>query len=136
MKNILIILFIIPARLWSQEINQKDLDAFVTTTIQKLNIAGASVLVSQHGKPILNQGYGFADLSHDVPTTPETTYFLVGPGGFILSACILQIIEQGKISLDDDVSKYLPDFPLQGHAVKIRHLLSACRQGAMARPNP
>ena len=126
MKKILIILLtLIPIKHWAQEIDQKDLDAFVNTTIQKLKIAGASVLVANHGKLILNKGYGFADLSHDVVATSETTYFLVGPGGFILSTCILQLIEQGRLSLNDDVSKYLPDFPLQGHPVKVSHLLSS-----------
>ena len=127
MKKILVILFALAftTETRAQEIDHKDLDAFVSTTIQKLNIAGASVLITQKGKQVLNKGYGFADLSHDVPATPETTYFLVGPGGFILSACILQLIEQGKLSLEDDVSKYLPDFPLQGHPVKVKHLMSS-----------
>ena len=127
MKKILVILFALAftTETRAQEIDHKDLDAFVSNTIQKLNIAGASVLITQKGKQVLNKGYGFADLSHDVPATPETTYFLVGPGGFILSACILQLIEQGKLSLEDDVSKYLPDFPLQGHPVKVKHLMSS-----------
>ena len=130
MKKITQLLFIssitlIPVILVAQEIDPTSLDAFVTSTIQKMNIAGASVLVAQQGKIVLNKGYGFADLSHNVPATPETTYFLVGPGGILLSASILQLIEQGKISLDDDASTYLPDFPWQGHRVKIRHLLSS-----------
>ena len=81
MKKILVILFALAftTETRAQEIDHKDLDAFVSTTIQKLNIAGASVLVAQKGKQLLNRGYGFADLSHDVPATPETTYFLVGP---------------------------------------------------------
>ncbi len=109
----------------SQLLAQSTLDAFVESKIRNLNIAGASVLVTQQGKTLLNKGYGFADLSHGVKTTPETTYFLVGPGGFILSASIMQLVEQGKISLDDELSKYLPDFPLQGRKVTIRHLITS-----------
>ena len=104
---------------------QSTLDSFVESKIRNLNIAGASVLVTQQGKTLLNKGYGYADLSHGVKTTPETTYFLVGPGGFILSASIMQLVEQGKISLDDELSKYLPDFPLQGRKVTIRHLITS-----------
>ncbi len=127
MTKIITLLFIalLPIKIFAQEADTKDLDAFVATTVQKLNIAGASVLVKQNGKIVLNKGYGMADLSHNVATGPETTYFLVGPGMFILSACMLQLIEQGKISLDDGVEKYLPEFPLQGRKVKIRHLMNS-----------
>jgi CubicO group peptidase (beta-lactamase class C family) len=121
----LILITLIPFRIFAQEISASELDDFTNSTFKKLNIAGASVLVKQNGKILLNRGYGMADLSHDVPAGPETTYFLVGPGMFILSACMLQLIEQGKISLDDGVEKYLPEFPLQGHKVKIRHLMNS-----------
>ncbi len=127
MKSIGALLFVLSLslRIFGQEISASELDDFTYATFKKLNIAGASVLVKQNGKIILNKGYGMADLSHDVPTTPETKYFLVGPGMFMLSACVLQQIEQGKISLDDGVEKYLPEFPLQGRKVKIRHLLNS-----------
>ena len=125
-KVIYTVLFLTAARITSaQEIDPVNLDAFVTTTFQNLNIAGASVLVTQKGKIMLNKGYGFADLSHNVPASSGTKYFLVGPGGMLLSAAILQLIEQGKISLDDEASKYLPNFPWQSRPVKIRHLLNS-----------
>ena len=97
MKSIFTLLLIFPLSLVinAQDITASELDDFTYTTFKRLNIAGASVLVKQNGKIILNKGYGMADLSHDVPATPETKYFLVGPGMFMLSACILQQIEQG-----------------------------------------
>lgn len=125
MKNLLLFILIFFSIQSIAQINQGDLDAFVEAKVKTLNIAGASVLVTQQGKTLLNKGYGFADLSHNVKTTPETTYFLVGPGGFILSASIMQLVEQGKISLDDEISKYLPDFPLQGRKVTVRHLITS-----------
>jgi D-alanyl-D-alanine carboxypeptidase len=122
MKNILTLLLTL---VLLQSTAQTDLDKFVQEKVNSLNIAGASVLVTQQGKTLLSKGYGFADLSHDVKTTPETTYFLVGPGGFILSASVMQLAEQGKLSLDDELSKYLPDFPLQGRKITIRHLITS-----------
>lgn len=124
------ILFLVFTCLWitssqAQTIESSSLDAFTSSLVNDYHIAGASVLVVQQGKVLLKKGYGMADLSFQVPTKPETQYFLVGPGGFILSACILQLIEQGKINLDDEASKYLPDYPWQSRRVLIRHLMNS-----------
>src|SRR3982751_5731817 len=107
MKKHFVIALILSSMSATCQVNMNDLDTFVENKIKNLNIAGASVLVTQQGKTLLNKGYGFADLSHNVKTKPETTYFLVGPGGFILSASVMQLVERQKISLDDELSKYL-----------------------------
>ncbi len=125
MKKFLVVISLFVCIHSIAQVTSDELDTFVETKFKGLNIAGASVLVTVQGKTLLNKGYGYADLSHSVKTTPETTYFLVGPGGFILSASIMQLVEQGKISLDDELSKYLPDFPLQGRKVTVRHLITS-----------
>ncbi len=126
MKTLIpILLFVVtPLGAVSQSVSP-DLDRWIATMVKDHGIAGASVFVSEKGKVVLNKGYGFADLSFNVPASAETKYFLVGPGGMILSACILQLIEAGKLGLDDEASSYLPEYPWQGRHVLIRHLLNS-----------
>ncbi len=92
--------------------------------ITRERVAGASVLVARDGKVILHKGYGVADLGLDAPAKDETVYHVVGPMLPFTGIAVLQLVERGKLSLDDDISKYIPEFPLQGHHVSIRQLLN------------
>ncbi|RXM18210.1 class A beta-lactamase-related serine hydrolase, partial [Citrobacter sp. AAK_AS5] len=73
---------------------------------------------------LVAKGYGLADAEFDVPANPETMFRIGSVTKQFTAAAILRLVEQGKLSLDDDLSKYVPDFPLQGHAVTIRQLLN------------
>ena len=103
---------------------QPDLDAIVKQVIAEEHVVGASVLVARGDQILLHQGYGFADLGLEVPTKAETVYHIVGPMLPFTGIAVMQQVERGKLSLDDDISKYIPEFPLQGHHVTIRQLLN------------
>ena len=100
-------------------------DSLVKELAPKLNAAGASVLITQKGKVLLDKGYGYAHLGFKVPATSDTKYFMIVPGTIMLSAAVLQQVERGNISLDDDMQKYLPEFPTHGKKITIRQLLSS-----------
>src|SRR5262249_10831879 len=68
--------------------------------------------------------YGFADLELDAPSKPDTVYHVVGPMLPFTGIAVMQLVERGKLSLDDDISKYVPEFPMQGHRATIRQLLN------------
>ncbi|MBZ5504586.1 MAG: beta-lactamase family protein [Acidobacteriia bacterium] len=101
-----------------------DLDAIVKQVIAREHVVGASVLVARGDRILLHKGYGFADLGLEVPTKDETVYHVVGPMLPFTGIAVMQQVERGKLSLDDDISKFVPEFPLQGHHVTIRHLLN------------
>ncbi len=101
-----------------------DLDVIVQRVMAQEHVAGASVLVAREGHILLHKGYGFADLGLDAPAKDETVYHVVGPMLPFTGVAVMQQVERGKLSLDDDISKYIPEFPLQGHHVTIRHLLN------------
>jgi D-alanyl-D-alanine carboxypeptidase len=101
-----------------------DLDQVAQRTIAQYRVVGASVLVARGDKIILHKGYGFADLGLEVPSKDETVYHVVGPMLPFTGIAVLQQVERGKLSLDDDISKYIPEFPMQGHRVTIRQLLN------------
>ena len=85
---------------------------------------GCAVGVSVAGEPVLTAAYGMADLEHDVAITPETVF---EPGSVtkqFTAAAVLLLAQQGKLSLDDPVRKYIPEVPDYGTPVTIRHLLN------------
>jgi CubicO group peptidase (beta-lactamase class C family) len=101
-----------------------DLDGVVQRMMVQEGVVGASVLVARSNKILLHKGYGFADLGLEAAAKEETVYHVVGPMLPFTGIAVLQQMERGKLSLDDDISKYVPEFPLQGHHVTIRQLLN------------
>src|SRR6476661_102232 len=100
------------------------LDALVQRMIAQERVVGASVLVARGDRILLHKGYGLADLGLEVPTKDETVYHVVGPLLPFTGIAVMQQVERGKLSLDDDISKFIPEFPLQGHHVTLRQLLN------------
>jgi CubicO group peptidase (beta-lactamase class C family) len=101
-----------------------DLNAIVEQVMAQEHVVGASVLVAQGDRILLHKGYGFADLGLEAPAKDETVYHVVGPMLPFTGIAVMQQVERGKLSLDDDISKFIPEFPLQGHHVTIRQLLN------------
>src|SRR6478736_519394 len=101
-----------------------DLDSIVQRVIAQERVVGASVLVARGDKILLHKGYGFADLALEAPAKDETVYHIVGPMLPFTGIAVMQQVERGKLSLDDDISKFIPEFPLQGHHVTVRQLLN------------
>lgn len=86
--------------------------------------AGMTVLVIGARDTLLNKTYGKADLELDVPTPDRAVYEIASVTKQFTGAAILLLQEQGKLSLDDELTKYLPNYPTQGHRVTLRHLLA------------
>jgi D-alanyl-D-alanine carboxypeptidase len=101
-----------------------DLDAIVRKIMAQEHVVGASVLVAKGDRILLHKGYGLADLGLEAPAKDETVYHVVGPMLPFTGIAVMQQVERGKLSLDDDISKFIPEFPLQGHHVTIRQLLN------------
>ena len=104
--------------------NGPDLDAIARKVIAREQVVGASVLVSRAGKVLLHKGYGYAELNLKVPAKDETVYHVVGPLMPFTGVAVMQLVESGKLSLDADIAALVPSFPLQGHHVTVRELLS------------
>jgi CubicO group peptidase (beta-lactamase class C family) len=101
-----------------------NLDAIVKQVMAREHVVGASVLVARGDRILLHQGYGLADLGLEVPANADTVYHVVGPMLPFTGIAVMQQVERGKLSLDDDISRFIPEFPLQGHHVTIRQLLN------------
>jgi CubicO group peptidase (beta-lactamase class C family) len=89
----------------------------------KAGTPGVSVAVIQHGKPVYEKGYGLANLQYDIPVTPQTIYHVASVSKQFTAMALVLLEEDGKLSLEDDLHKYLPELPAYGHPVTIRQLL-------------
>jgi CubicO group peptidase (beta-lactamase class C family) len=85
---------------------------------------GASAIVVRDGQVVLRKGYGLANLELGVPNTPETVFELGSVTKQFTAAAILMLAEQGKIRLEDEVQKYLPDYPTHDAKITIENLLT------------
>jgi CubicO group peptidase (beta-lactamase class C family) len=88
------------------------------------NTPGGAVAVSQNGKVVVNKGYGTADLEHEIPITTNTIFDAGSVVKQFVAASVLLLVEEGKLSLTEDVRKYIPELPDMGHKVTVDHLLT------------
>jgi CubicO group peptidase (beta-lactamase class C family) len=84
---------------------------------------GAAIVVVKDGTVIYQNGYGCANLEHRIPITPQTRFDVASVAKQFTGLSVAMLVEQGKLSLDDDVRKYLPDVPNFGKPITIGHLL-------------
>jgi len=84
---------------------------------------GCALSVMRDGKIIYERGYGMADLDHNVPITPATVFHVASMSKQFTAASIVMLAQQGKLSLDDPVQKYIPELPDFGAPVTIRELI-------------
>jgi len=84
---------------------------------------GAAVAVIQHGKLLIEKGYGLANLEYDIPVTPQAIYHVASVSKQFTAMALVLLEQDGKLSLEDDVHKYLPELPDYGHPVTLRQLL-------------
>ena len=99
------------------------LAAAIFNRVIKGNSPGASVLVAKDGEIIYQNGFGYADIGNRVPFTVDTKSRIGSVTKQFTASAILKLKEKGELSIDDRLSKYVPDFP-RGEEVTIHHLLT------------
>lgn len=99
-------------------------DIIVEKMMKDQKIAGLSLAVIKNGKPIVNKGYGLANVEHNVPVTAETVIRLGSVSKQFFTTAILKLKEEGKISIDDSVHKFFPDAPETWRPIQVKHLMS------------
>src|SRR3978361_2337028 len=73
-------------------------------------IPGAILLIQQHGRPVYFESFGVRDVASKLPMTPDTIFRLYSMSKPITSTAAMMLVEDGKLALDDAVSKYIPAF--------------------------
>jgi CubicO group peptidase (beta-lactamase class C family) len=99
-------------------------DAIVREAIATGPIVGLSVAVARQGKILFAAGYGHADLESGARATPATIYHLGSITKPLTAAAVVQLVEAGKVAPEDELTRFFPDYPVQGHRVTVHHLLN------------
>lgn len=123
LKSVQIILFVLfPILIFGQKNIASNLANYMQAQVEVNNFSG-TVLVSKNGSVLLKKAYGLADYEWNIKNTPDTKFQLASVTKQFTAAAVLQLVEKGKLSLDDKLSKFLPDYP-KADSVTIHMLLS------------
>ncbi len=90
----------------------------------RTQVPGAAVGVFSRGEMLLAKGYGLANVELDVPAKPETIFQSGSIGKQFVATAIMMLVEQGRVSLDDSITKYFPDAPATWKPILVKNLLS------------
>ena len=93
----------------------------------RLRIPGMSAVIVRDQQVLWSKGFGFADVENKVPATPQTLYHVASLTKTFAATLALQLMDQGKLGLDEPVSRYTSE--VQGDSVQIKHLLSHTSEG-------
>jgi CubicO group peptidase (beta-lactamase class C family) len=85
---------------------------------------GCAVGVSLNGQPVFEKAFGLAEMEHNIPNTPQTIFESGSVAKQFTAAALVLLQQDGKLKLDDDVRKYIPELPDYGKTITIRHLLT------------
>jgi CubicO group peptidase (beta-lactamase class C family) len=85
---------------------------------------GATALVARNGQIIYKKAFGMANLELDVPMQPDNIFRIGSITKQFTAVAILQLMEQGKLNLQDEITKFIPEYPTQGNTITIEHLLT------------
>lgn len=99
-------------------------DDAIRTLMTRQHIPGLSLAVIQNEKVVKCRGYGLASLELRVPATADTVYELASLTKAFVSNAVFLLKQDGKLSLEDKIGKYISDLPTTWSEIKIRHLLS------------
>jgi CubicO group peptidase (beta-lactamase class C family) len=118
---LLVIIFLIFAATFAKA---DEMDKYVRSQLAERHIPGAAIAVVKNGKIIKSGGYGVASVEFSVPVTTETVFEIGSVSKQITAAAIMLLVEDGKVNLDEKISKYLPDAPEAWKNVTVRNLLT------------
>lgn len=114
------------ASLNAQQLSKQD-EQFVDSIMNvnyRAGEPGAVLLIARKGQPIYRKAYGLANLEFDVPNKPEYIFRIASMSKQFTAVCILKLAQEGKLDLQDDIKKYLPDYNTHGERITIENLLT------------
>ncbi len=116
-------LFVAPIFSQSTSTKADQLDQLFTHCSDN-NLFNGTVLVSENGKVIYRKAFGYADIEAGEKLTPESSFYLASVSKQFTTMAVMILKEKGKLSYDDKLSKFFPEFPDYAEGVTVRHLMT------------
>ena len=116
--------FLFPTMHAQTEAAQDPAGVYVRQEMQRQHIPGIALLVSRGGRIVRAEGFGLANVELQVPVKPETVFQSGSVGKQFTATAVMMLVEEGKVGLDDPLTKYFPDAPPSWKEVTVRELLS------------
>ena len=101
-----------------------DVSNYVRSEMERQHIPGVALLVSRRGKIVQAEGFGLANVELQVPVKPETVFQSGSVGKQFTATAVMMLVEEGKVGLNDPLTKYFPSAPPTWKEVTVRELLS------------
>ena len=120
----LILILLIPITCLAQDSFTTKVDEYVRSEMQAQQIPGVALAVVKDGKVVLARGYGLANVEHQVPVKPETIFQSGSTGKQFTATAVMMLVEEGKLSLEDKITKHFTDAPEAWRDITVRHLLT------------
>lgn len=121
-KLSLILLLCLTLGLSAQNL-QEQADAKLQAFVEKTQVPGLSISISQKGDLVFSKGYGFADVEKQIPVDPSKSMFRIGSVSKTLTAAgLAKLYEEGKLDLDEPIQRYVPSWPDKGETITLRML--------------
>lgn len=95
----------------------------IFSSLNRSDAPGCAVAVIKEGRVVHERGYGMANLEYGVAITPDTVFYIASLSKQFTAAAVALLVEEGKISLQDDLRKYVPEIPIYPQPVRVRHLV-------------
>lgn len=100
-----------------------EIDAIMNAEV-KSDGPGAAIAVVKNGSVVHRSGYGLANVEWRIPIQPDTVFRLASVTKQFTAVAIMILAEQGKLGVDDPITKFFPDYPTSGHHITVHHLLT------------
>ncbi|HWQ00084.1 MAG TPA: serine hydrolase domain-containing protein [Vicinamibacterales bacterium] len=122
---VILLAAVVPAVLPARGDLEDSLARLAEEARRRAGAPGLSAAVVVEDRLVWSAGFGHADVEHQVPATSATVYRIASISKPIAATAVLQLVERGRVGLDDDIRKYLPYFPDKGGlTITVRHLLT------------
>ncbi len=116
------VFFFLPSHAQIQDSLREKVDA-IFEEYKSPNTPGCSIALVKDGKVIYEKGYGMSNLEYGIPITPTSIFHVASISKQFTAAAIIMLSLEGKLSLNEDIRKYLPEVPDFGHVITFNHLI-------------